>query len=386
MHRSTPTRVITLAEVVWACWDGGGNLNPGIGIGTELVRRGHRLTFLGRPVMVDRVNAAGLTALPLATSAADLERFAFHPGASVFGYTSSPAVGAELVERILELRPDVVVIDAMFSAACNVAPQFGCPSVVMLHTFLNRLVEQWRTNLAMQSQMRERAGFDGLPDIDVLWGCRDVLHVNTLPSFDAPDSTGWHNVVHGAPVLTVEGRAVPVALPWPPDDPTPLVLLSFSTVPEQRGPRMLQRALDALEPLPVHVVATTGGVVDPEELRAPPNACLLEFADHEQLMAAATFVIGHGGHGTAMRALRRGLPVIGIPAGGVDQIVVTEAIEEWGAGLALGADPTVGQIRSAAQTVLRDARFGREAERLEAQLRGSDGAALAADSVESVAL
>ena len=29
---------------------------------------------------------------------------------------------------------------------------------------------------------------------------------------------------------------------------------------------MLQRTLDALGPLPVHVVATTGGIVDPEEL------------------------------------------------------------------------------------------------------------------------
>jgi UDP:flavonoid glycosyltransferase YjiC (YdhE family) len=57
-------------------------------------------------------------------------------------------------------------------------------------------------------------------------------------------------------------------------DPTPVVLLSFSTVPEQRSPAMLQCALDALGHLPVHVVATTGGIVDPKELTAPANAHL----------------------------------------------------------------------------------------------------------------
>lgn len=373
-----------MADIVWASWDGGGNLNPAMGIAAELVRRGHQLTFLGRPAMVDRVRSAGLEALPLATWATDLDRFSFHPGASVFGYTSSPSVGAELVERIHGQRPDVVVIDAMFSSACNVAPQFDCPRVVMLHTFLNRLFDQWRANLTMQSDMRERAGFDGLPDIDVLWGQQDVFHVNTLAAFDTGAPTGWHNVVHGAPVLTVEGRAVEVALPWPTDDETPLVLVSFSTVPEQRGPQMLQRALDALAPLPLHVVATTGGIVDVRELDAPPNACLVEFADHEQLMALASFVIGHGGHGTAMRTLRHGIPLLGIPAGGVDQVVVTETIDGWGAGRALGPDPTVEHIRAAAQEVLGNGRFRREAESLGEQLRNIDGAALAADSVESV--
>lgn len=159
---------VGMAEIVWACWDGGGNLNPSLGIAGELARRGHDVTFLGRPEMVSRVTAAGLPALALANARADLERFAFHPGASVFGFTSSATVAAELVQRVHARRRDVVVIDAMFGAACDVAPQFGCPSVVMLHTFLNRLAGQWRANLAMQSQMRLRAGFPGLADVDTL--------------------------------------------------------------------------------------------------------------------------------------------------------------------------------------------------------------------------
>ena len=73
----------------------------------------------------------------------------------------------------------------------------------MLHTFLNRLFDQWRANLTMQSDMRERAGFDGLPT-STCCGEQDVFHVNTLAAFDTGAPTGWNNVVHGAPVLTVE--------------------------------------------------------------------------------------------------------------------------------------------------------------------------------------
>jgi len=62
----------------------------------------------------------------------------------------------------LPARPDVVVIDAMFSAALHVAPRFARPTAVMLHTFFNRLVEMWRGNFVMQSESRKRAGFPGL--------------------------------------------------------------------------------------------------------------------------------------------------------------------------------------------------------------------------------
>jgi UDP:flavonoid glycosyltransferase YjiC (YdhE family) len=129
-----------MARIMWACWDGGGNLTPSIGIAQELEHRGHDVHFHGRPEMVGRVNAAGLTATELADARTDLNRYAFHPMATVFGYTSSPAVGEELVALVHDEDPDVVVIDAMFSAALDAAPRFDRPTAVMLHTFFDRLL------------------------------------------------------------------------------------------------------------------------------------------------------------------------------------------------------------------------------------------------------
>jgi UDP:flavonoid glycosyltransferase YjiC (YdhE family) len=279
----------------------------------------------------------------------------------------------------------VVVIDAMLAAALQVAPQFPCPTAIMLHTFLYQLMGMWQGNFTMQSESRVRAGFDPLDDLGVLWGQRDLLHVNTLRAFDGVPAVDWGHVVHGAPVLDLESRATPVVLPWDSDDPTPVVLVSFSTVVEQRDPRMLQQALDALSSLPIHVVATTGSIVDPGELHPPDNALLTPFADHEQLMAAASFVVGHGGHGTTMRAIRRGLPIVGIPAKGGDQAPNLALVESWGVAIALPADADIPVIRTAARRLLDEPGFAEEARRRSrAFQQAGDGAKLAADSVESL--
>jgi UDP:flavonoid glycosyltransferase YjiC (YdhE family) len=211
------------------------------------------------------------------------------------------------------------------------------------------------------------------------------LHVNALRVFDGPPAVDWGHVVHGAPVLDLERRAIPVELPWQTDDPTPIVLVSFSTVREQRDPRMLQQALDALSTLPVHVVATTGSIVDPADLDTPDNAWLTPFADHEQLMAVASFVVGHGGHGTTMRAIRRGLPIVGIPAKGGDQAPNLALVESWGAGLSLPGDADTPSIRAAAKRLLDEPTFAEEAQRRSRAFDGAgDGAKLAADSIETL--
>lgn len=373
-----------MARILWACWDGGGNLTPSIGIVRELERRRHEVVLHGRHDMVPRARAAGLTAYPFESALTDQEAFSFHPLVSVFGFCCSPAVGEELVALVERDDPDLVVIDAMFGAALDVAPRLGRPTAVMLHTFLYRGIEAWWANLAMQSQTRERAGFAPLPGIDVLWGERELVHVNTLSSLDGAPTVGWRNVVHGAPVLSNEGRAVPIDLPWGTDDDAPLVLLSFSTVPEQRSADSLQRALDALGSLPVHVVATTGGIVDPAELSAPDNAYVVDFADHDPLLERAALVVGHGGHGTTMRTLRAGVPIVGMPARGTDQATTLRLIDSWHAGRSLPADADVDAIRTAVAEVLGDTSYAETAQRFSRDLLGTDGAADAADSLERV--
>jgi len=56
--------------------------------------------------------------------------------------------------------------------------------------------------------------------------------------------------------------------PWAAGDTRPLILASFSTMPGQTAPALLQRVLDALAGLPARVLLTTGPVA-PDALRPP---------------------------------------------------------------------------------------------------------------------
>ncbi len=272
----------------------------------------------------------------------------------------------------------------MFPAALAEADAFRMPTAVVCHTFVFRQLDMWRGMLARLDGMRQQAGFGPLPPLDELWPVRDRLITTSLAEFDHAAPPGWDLVRHVGPVLEDEKVAVPTALPWPDDDPTPLVLMSFSTGFEQRNVEKLQRGLAALSELPVHVVATTGGIVEPAELDAPPNAFVVDYAAHDPIMQRAALIVTHGGHGTAMRALRNGVPMVVIPGLAGDQPFVAAAVDEWGAGRALPGDAGVDAIRSAAREVLGDSSFRDEARRRALALAGVDGASRAAVEIEAL--
>ncbi len=374
-----------MARILWLNWSGGGNLPPSLGVARALKQRGHEVAFAGRPEMVPRVKTAGFRAIEFTDAYAQVERYpqgTFLTRMSC--YLTSPAVEAQVRAVVAAEAPEIVLIDAMFPAALAQAPQFGAPTAVFVHTFVFRQLDMWRGMIARLDGMREQAGFGSLPGLDDLWRRRDRIVSTSLPEFDAPAAPGWDNVRHVGPVLEDEKFAIPTILPWAESDPTPLVLVSFSTGFEQRNVDKLQRALDALADLPVHVVATTGGIVAPNELAAPENAVVLNYAAHDPIMRHAALIMTHGGHGTAMRALRHGVPMVVIPGLAGDQPFVAAAVQEWGAGRALSGDADVAAMREAAQDVLANPAYRRAAQERSASLRDVDGAANAAREVEAL--
>jgi UDP:flavonoid glycosyltransferase YjiC (YdhE family) len=374
-----------MARILWLNWSGGGNLPPSLGIARVLTERGHAVAFAGRPEMVPRVKTADLRAIEIDQAYAQVERY---PQGSFLThmscYLTSPAVEQQVETIVAAEAPDLVLIDAMFPAALARAAGFGRPSAVIVHTFVFRQLDMWRRMFATLDGMRQQAGFAGLPGLDDLWRPRERIISTSLAAFDAPPAPGWEMVRHAGPVLEDEKFAVPTTLPWPDDDPTPLVLVSFSTGFEQRNVDKVQRALDALAELPVHVVATTGGIVAPNELAAPANALVLNYAAHDPIIRRAALVVTHGGHGTAMRTLRHGVPMVVIPGLAGDQPFVAAAVQEWGAGVALPGDADVAAIRAAAQEVLSIASYRSAARQRSTALAGVDGAGNAADEVKAL--
>jgi UDP:flavonoid glycosyltransferase YjiC (YdhE family) len=374
-----------MARILWLNWSGGGNLPPSLGVARVLTERGHSLAFAGRPEMVPRVKTAGFRAIEITDAYAQVELYPQgHFMTRAACYLSSPAVEAQIKAIVAAEAPDIVLIDAMFPAALHQARDFAQPTAVFVHTFVFRQLDMWRRFFGIFDGMRQQAGFAGHPSLDDLWQGNDRILSTSLAAFDAAPLPGWDMVRHAGPVLEDEKFAVPTPLPWPDSDPTPLILVSFSTGFEQRNVDKVQRALDALADLPVHVVATTGGIVAPNELASPGNAIVLNYAAHDPIIRRAALVMTHGGHGTAMRSLRHGVPMVIIPGPAGDQPYVAAAVQEFGAGRALPADASSEAMRAAAQEVLAAPSFRTRAQERAALLAGVDGAANAADEVEAL--
>ena len=111
---------------------------------------------------------------------------------------------------------------------------------------------------------------------------------------------------------------------------------------------------------------------------------MLDYAAHDPILRRAALVVTHGGRGTAMRALKHGVPMVLIPGLAGDQPYVAAAVQEWGAGRALPGDAGVEAIRAAAEEVLRATSFASKARERAAMFVGIDGAANAAEEIEAV--
>lgn len=137
----------------------------------------------------------------------------------------------------------------------------------------------------------------------------------------------------------------PPRLPgWWEDDRLPLVYLTLgTTVPRQPVARSLFATLiEAVAGLPVRALLTVGRGGPREGWgRLPSNLRLEEWVDQEAALAAADLVVCHGGSGTTLGALARGLPLVVTPIF-ADQLVNGAATAARGAAVSLPPAPGGG--------------------------------------------
>jgi UDP:flavonoid glycosyltransferase YjiC (YdhE family) len=114
------------------------------------------------------------------------------------------------------------------------------------------------------------------------------------------------------------------------------------------------------------------------------NVAVFATADHDDLMRRAALVVTHGGHGTFMRTLTHGLPMVLIPGMAHDQAPNAAAAEAWGVGLALPGDAGAEMMRSAIQKVLASPTCRKKSLEISRLLAGADGAGNAANEIEQM--
>ncbi len=152
-------------------------------------------------------------------------------------------------------------------------------------------------------------------------------------------------------VHSVDGPAVDL------DDATgPLVWVSLGTE-AWHLPGLMERVLPILAATAVArptvrfllTVGASGVDVPP----LPDNVRVVGYVPQEQVLAACTTVLGHGGFNTTLAALSAGRPQVVVPLFSTDQFETAARIDEVGAGVAV-TDPTPEGLTAALDRVLTD--------------------------------
>src|SRR5262249_44586403 len=132
---------------------------------------------------------------------------------------------------------------------------------------------------------------------------------------------------------------------------------------------------------PVHGLVTTGPAVDPAVVSAPDNVTVSRWARHADVLPHCSAVITHGGHGTVMKALIAGVPLILVPLGR-DQPDNAARVVHAGAGIRLRKKATVSALRAAIGQVTEDPRYRAAARRMAARLAAERDDNRAVDELE----
>ncbi len=359
-----------MSRVLFVTWDGGGNVPPALAIAAELRERGDSVRFMGHESQRGSIERHGFE-FEGYTHARPWSVVAVRQGpAAALGYAgvfTDKAMAEDLRATIDRGPVDYAVIDGLLLGAMAGAARLTLPYSVLVHSLLSVTDATLnRGPLALIARLK------GLHPRRLYAGA-DRLIVATLAALDPASAPSDPRVVFTGPMVT--------GAPAMPGKP-PLVLVSLSTTYIEGQREVLQTILDAVAPLPVQVIVTTGPGVDPESLVPSPNADVRGFAPHVELMPGASLVVGHGGHATTMLALAHGVPLLVLPMTTTfDQPTIGRLVEEHGAGLTMSKKSSPEQIRAAVERLLAESEYRIAAEGLGSTIRAQNSAAVAAEAL-----
>jgi len=164
-------------------------------------------------------------------------------------------------------------------------------------------------------------------------------------------------------------------------NPLPTVLVTLGTV--FHDPVVLSIILSGLADLNVNILATVGPHGDPGELDVDPSRVRIErFVPLDDLLTGVSAVVAHGGGGTVLASLSRGLPLVLVPQG-ADQFLNARQVAAAHAGIVLLPDQaTPIAIGSALQQVLTDRALRAAAQHIAEEIEAMDSPADVIDRLD----
>lgn len=413
-----------MADLLMTTWDGAGTTPPLMSVARALVARGHTVRVLADPVLKPDVEDTG--AEHISWRRAPHRTTQDRDGDFVRDWDApSPAEGFALMrdrlavgpaalyardvrDEIDRSRPAAVLTELLLFGPVVAAEAAGVPCVVLNPT-INVIpapgVPPFGLGLLPATTDEERRQHeDAAEAVMAAWD-------EALPALNAARAEqGLGPLEHvldqgraAALVLVLTSRAFDFPAPLPPvvkhvgprlDDPIwagswtapagsdPLVLVALSSnYQAQQG--VLERIITALGEVAVRAIVTTGLGVDPNSFRPPANVEVVRAAPHRQVLQDVSLVVTHAGHGSAIKALAAGVPLVCLPMGR-DQLDVAARVVHAGAGVRLDPDASAHEIAAATRKVLEDDAFRAAAQRIAAVVARETATDMAVAEVESL--
>jgi MGT family glycosyltransferase len=377
--------------------DGGGNLPPVFNLIRKLVSDNHTVSILGEPWLKELVEKAGAIFFPFTEYfvKTDRKKDIFEDWKNknnsfdnvIFG--PMEVVVKETIANIRANKPDVLIADMVLPAALIAGEAMKIPSVCIFHMpeylpgynrppgglglipgqgifgkmrdrLLGKVFETvFNKYLTRLNRIRKSLNLQKFKNVTDIFRNADLRLIMTSMAFDFPIEPLPANVKYVGPVLDDPDWVSSWQNPWPSNDKRPLVVVGLSST-FQNQKHVITNCIEALGKLDVRGLVTLGLAMENEKFIAPENVKVIAGASHADIFPHADCVITHAGHGTVMRALASGVPMVCLPMGR-DQGDNAAKVVYHKAGIRLTAKSEPEKIANAVRKVLNDTNYKKQA-------------------------
>ncbi len=385
--------------------EGGGNIPPVLSILRKLVAKGHSVYLLSEPWFRELAELNGAKFIPFKAYflKSDRKKDIMEDWKDknntfknvIFGPIRTVAL--ETKAAIENFQIDAVIADALMPGALIGAEAMNIPRVALFHmpeylpgpnrppgglglsainnpfgrirdtmltTVFNFVFDKF---LPQINNVRVENGLNELKHTSDLFHNADLRIIQTSSTFDLPISPAPKNVRYTGPVLDDPDWAKEWVNPWPEKDPRPLVVVSLSSTFQNQA-QTIANCIIALGSLPVRGLVTLGLAIENENLETPENVKIIPNGSHDQIFPHASCVITHAGHGTVMRALANGVPLLCLPMGR-DQADNAAKVVYHGVGKRISAGASPSKIGKAVSNILATPAYKERASKLGAIIK-----------------
>ena len=374
----------------------GGHVTPTLGVAEELVKRGHRVSYLTTDEYAARIGSTGAEIIPY-TTVIDPRTIA-PTGADdwlarvLLGAVREAAATAPSLEaRFRDDKPDCLVYDISMQFLGRVmSRKLGIPGIQLYPVLVNHSYFSDAQAAAegmfgeLTRELRAFADEHGLQDVPLDQLMADApCNISFMPrEFAAPGQAGAESFPDGQytfvgiPLLDSDLQGT-----WRPSNTNPVVLISLGTTFNTQ-PEFFAMCAKAFEGLPWHVVIAAGPGVDLEAVgELPPNAEIHAWLTLQAVLEHAGAFVCHGGAGSTMNALYAGVPLVSVPHNG-DEESIAKRTGELGLGRVMTIEEVTAEtLRQAVLWVAADETVQANVRDMREYMQKAGGAPRAADTI-----